>query len=206
MTMGGTARVAQPIKPDGAPALPDAVLVEQAQRDRRAFAPLYARYFDAIFRFCFYRIGDWQDAEDAAGEVFARALGDLGRFRLSERHDGFRCWLFVIARGVVANRHRHRARHPDRPLAEAADLLDTAPTPEDLALAAADHRLLADLLARLKLDERELLELRLAGLNDAEIARVLGRSHGAVRQEQWRTIQKQRALLGVGDRREAVNA
>src|SRR5437868_6656870 len=112
MTMGGTVQAAQPTMANGLLTLPDAVLVARAQQDRRDFAPLYARHFDAIFRFCFYRVGDWQDAEDAAGDVFARALGDLGRFRAGERDDGFRCWLFVIARGVVANRYRYRARHP----------------------------------------------------------------------------------------------
>ena len=39
------------------------------------------------------------------------------------------------------------------------------------------------------------LELRLAGLNDAEIARVLGRSHGAVRVAQHRALRRLRALL-----------
>jgi DNA-directed RNA polymerase specialized sigma24 family protein len=45
--------------------------------------------------------------------------------------------------------------------------------------------------------------LRLAGLNDAEIARVLGRSHGAVRVAQHRALRRLRALLdaeGEGER------
>jgi RNA polymerase sigma-70 factor (ECF subfamily) len=188
--MIGTARTAHPTTVYAPAAPADTVLVRQAQLDRRAFAPLYDRYFDASFRFCFHRVGDWQDAEDAA----------------VERDDGFRCWLFVIARRVVANRHRHRVRHPDQSLAAATDLLDAAPTPEDLALDADDHRLVATLRTRLEPDERDLLELRLAGLNDAEIAGVLGRSHGAVRQDQSRTIRKLRTLLGTGDRKEAIHA
>ena len=37
-------------------------------------------------------------------------------------------------------------------------------------------------------DQRDLLQLRLVGLNDKEIASVLNRSHDAVRKEQSRTI------------------
>ncbi len=178
------------------PVLTDAALVARAQADRRAFAPLYDRYFGPVFRFCFYRAGDWQEAEDAASDIFANVLANLARFRDDGRAEGFRCWLFTIARHVVAN--RHRARHLDEPLAAAVFVADLAPTPEESALAADDHRFVLALLAQLKPDQRDLLELRLAGLNDAEIARVLGRSHDAVRQEQSRTIKTLRSLAGNG--------
>ena len=42
-----------------------------------------------------------------------------------------------------------------------------------------------------------MLELRLAGLTDAEIARVLGRSHGAIRSIQFRAVARLRTLLGA---------
>src|SRR5688572_5481468 len=87
-------------------ALSDAVLLTRARHDRTDFAPLYDRYFGPIFRFCFYRLGDWQEAEDAAGDIFANALASLDRVRTTDLEDGFRCWLFTIARHVVANRHR----------------------------------------------------------------------------------------------------
>ncbi|HEY7033609.1 MAG TPA: hypothetical protein VH482_19890 [Thermomicrobiales bacterium] len=43
----------------------DADLVVAAQLDRRAFAPLYERYQDDLLRYCFYCLGDWDDAADA---------------------------------------------------------------------------------------------------------------------------------------------
>jgi len=177
-----------------AAALADTALVARARDDRAAFAPLYDRYFNPVFRFCFYRVGDWQEAEDAAADVFASVLASLARFQDGDRADGFRCWLFTIARNVVAN--RRRARRFDAPLDAAAFVADAAPTPEEAALTDDDHRLVRALLLRLKPDQRDLLELRLAGLNDAEIARVLGRSHDAVRKEQSRAIQTLRSLIG----------
>ena len=161
----------------------------------RALEPLYHRYFDAIFRFCFYRLGDWQDAEDAAGDVFANAIANLTRFHGDDREDAFRCWLFTIARNVISNRRRDHARHPWQSLDVASSILDGATSPEETAMAADDHRTLLALLAQLKPDQRDLLELRLVGLNDAQIARILGRSHDAVRKEQSRTISTLRSLV-----------
>lgn len=176
-------------------AVSDAVLLTRARHDRTDFAPLYDRYFGPIFRFCFYRLGDWQEAEDAAGDIFANALASLDRVRTTDLEDGFRCWLFTIARHVVANRHRERTRRPASSLDLTAELLDRTSGPEEIALAADDHRYLHALLGRLKPDQRDLLELRLSGLNDAQIARVLGRSHDAIRKEQSRTIRTLRGLV-----------
>jgi RNA polymerase sigma-70 factor (ECF subfamily) len=191
-------RVHAPAATTEAPGLPpaaDAVLVAHAQHDSRAFEPLYNRYFDSVFRFCCYRLGNWQDAEDACGDIFANALTSLGRFQPDDRADSFRCWLFTIARNVVANRRRDHARHPGAPLSGAESLPEERDSPEELAIASDAHRLLVGLLGRLRPEQRDLLELRLVGLNDAEIARVLSRSHDAVRKEQSRTINALRELV-----------
>ncbi len=66
-------------------------------------------------------------------------------------------------------------------------------SPEEHAIASDDHAYLRTLLLTLKDDQRDLLELRLSGLTDAEIARVLGRSHDAVRKSQSRALQALRA-------------
>jgi len=75
--------------------IPDDDLVVDAQRHPAAFAPLFDRYWDQVFRFCYYRLGDWQEAEDAAGQVFVSALDGLRRYRPAQREDSFRCWLFT---------------------------------------------------------------------------------------------------------------
>jgi RNA polymerase sigma-70 factor, ECF subfamily len=169
----------------------DAELVARARADRRAFAALYRRYADPVYRYCYRRLGARPAAEDATSAVFTRALASLPNYR-----DGsFRGWLFTIAHRVVAD--HYRAERPAAPLADAARLPDAAPSPEEAAVAGETGRTIRGLLAALPPDQRRLLELRLAGLTDAEIARVLGRSHGAVRTAQYRTLVRLRALLGV---------
>src|SRR3954453_19558367 len=124
--------IGQHSREDGADAQrSDTQLVRSAQTDRTAFAPLYDRYFDTVYRFCYFRLGNSQDAEDASSDVFTRALANLGRFRTDEGEDGFRCWLFAIARNIVTDYQRARTRHPSDSLDLGGEAMDTSPTPEE---------------------------------------------------------------------------
>jgi RNA polymerase sigma-70 factor (ECF subfamily) len=171
----------------------DAVLVALAKADRQAFALLYRRYVDPVYRYCLRSLGDRELAEDATSQVFTKALAALPRCR----EEAFRSWLFTIAHNVIVD--ARRARVATSPLASAETMPDRAPegSPEARALAGEDARAIRGLLAQLTPDQRQLLELRLAGLTDAEIARVLGRSHGAVRMSQHRAISRLRGIMGT---------
>ena len=186
-------------------AVSDALLVARAQRDPAAFAPLYEAYFDPVHRYCYHRLGSWEAAEDAASVVFTNALAALPRYRIGDRGDSFRAWLLAIAHNVVANRHRTDGRLPAVHLDAADGLPDAAPSPEEAALAAEAARSVRSILDRLPPEQRHILELRLAGLTDAEIGRVLGRSRGAIRTAQYRAVLRLRAMLGP-ERGEARDA
>jgi RNA polymerase sigma-70 factor, ECF subfamily len=197
---GSTAMVGAWRRPRGEELAPaaetgDAALVRAAQGgDPRAVACLYERYQDPILRFCYYRLGDWEDAGDAAQQVFVDALGALGRFH-DHAEGGFRPWLFRIAHNEVANRHRHQTRHPAVPLAFATGLSDRAPTPEASAVTADEECRLHIALSQLPNEQRAVTELRLAGLRGPEIADVLGIGHDAVRKAQSRAVARLRSLL-----------
>lgn len=180
----------------------DAVLVAAAQRDPQAFAALFARYWDVVLRYCRLRLIDRQEAEDAASQVFVDAYAGLHRFRDRGVDGSFRAWLLTIAHHEVVNRHRYRARHPARPLDDADDAPDQTPSPEQAAVAAGDIAQMVALLDRLPARPREVVQLRLAGLTDREIAAVLGISGVAVRQAQSRAVAQLRGLMGVIDTRQ----
>lgn len=168
--------------------LPDAALVAAAQADASQFSALFDRYWEAVFRYCYFRTGNWHKAEDAASRVFLNALNGIGRFRNDPHELAFRGWLFTIARNVLSNRGRDRDAHSTVPLETAVERASHEPGPEDLALASDTGRRVHELLGALAPNQRELLELRMAGLSTAEIGQVLGMTSGAVRTAQFRAM------------------
>lgn len=171
--------------------LDDASLVVRARHDRQAFAALYDAYVDPVYRYCFRRLGNREGAEDATSLVFAKALAALPHYR--DDNPSFRSWLFAIAHNVLAD--ELRSRRPDQPLPTVDDMASPSSTPEEELVRSEEHLTLRALLASLPPSEARLLELRLAGLSGAEIARLLGMTPGAVRVAHHRAVAHLRALL-----------
>ena len=169
----------------------DAELAERAAADPQAFALLYARYLDPVYRYCLRRLGSRAAAEDAASIVFTKVLAGLPRYRA----ESFRAWLFTIAHHVVVDQYREA--RPSQPLEDAFAVADAAPSPEEAAIAAEDRSTVRALLDLLTERQREVVELRLAGLTGAEIARALGRSQSDVNVTQFRAMARLRERLGV---------
>lgn len=173
----------------------DAALIAAARSDTRAFGALYERYRDDLLRYTYYCLGDWDKAADATQQTFANAMAGLPRF--VDRGDSFRPWLFRIAHNEVCTRQKRRRLRAHIPLADAGDIADAAPSPEDMVITADDHARLRVLLAHLSPERRQICELRFAGLTSRDIAHILGKSEGAVRVAQSRAVAQLRDLMGV---------
>src|SRR4051812_15620955 len=86
---------------------------------------LYDRYAESIYRFCYHRLWDRHQAEDATSTTFVRAMTSLASYR-----DGsFRGWLFGIAHHVTID--LLRARRPTELLSVAVDVASNDPLPDD---------------------------------------------------------------------------
>jgi RNA polymerase sigma-70 factor (ECF subfamily) len=171
----------------------DEALVARAKGDRAAFALLYARYLPPVLRYCQSRLRDQAEAEDAASQIFAKAMVALP----SCRDDAFRAWLFAIARNTVVDAVRRR--RPADVLDVAEGVADDDPGPEAVAVERDERRSVRALLVHLSPDQRRVVELRLAGLTGAEIAAALGMTIAAVKTHQFRAVRRLRAHLGVDD-------
>lgn len=176
---------------EAAPEDDDALLVVAARADPYAFAPLYTRYVDPVYRYCFRRLGDREAAADATSLIFTKALAGLPGYR--DGASSFRSWLFAIAHNVVVD--AARAHHPTSPLEDAAGLRTNLPSPEEQVLTHETESLIRQLLSRLSPEQRQIMELRLAGLTGPEIAVAVGRSLGAVKIAQVRAFARMRADL-----------
>ena len=169
----------------------DESLVQLALRDRQAFGLLYDRYVTPVYRYCYGRLDDREQAEDATSLVFARALAALP----AQRGPSVRSWLFAIAHNVVINMRRDAS--PDRPLDDAFELPDPGPSPDELAADAERRGSVSRALTQLPEEQRRVVELRLAGMTGPEVAAALGRSHDSVRTTQRRALARLRILLGI---------
>ena len=168
-----------------------------AQRDRAAFGPLYRRYLDRVYGYCFYLLGDHHDAEDATERTFVAALAAIEGYR----DDGatFRAWLFRIAHNQLANALRARQRQRTAPIDAVAEPMSHA-DPAGIVNRAEEARVLRHALGALADDRRQVLVLRFVdGLSAREIGAVLGRSEGAVRVLQHRALRQLAESLATGD-------
>jgi RNA polymerase sigma-70 factor (ECF subfamily) len=163
--------------------------IDAARRDPNAFAPLYATYFDPIYRYCYLRLHHRELAADAASQTFLKALAGIGGFRSGS----FKSWLYAIARNVTID--MQRASRPQLPLDYVEQAPDPAPSPEAQALDRDQQERLWRALDQLSDEQREVLELRLSGLTGKEIAGATRRSLAATKSIQFRALTRLRTVL-----------
>jgi RNA polymerase sigma-70 factor, ECF subfamily len=68
--------------------------VQKAQKNPAAFAPLYERYYEVLFRFFWNRTEDYDLSSDLTQHTFLKALRNLGSYQF--RNLPFSAWLFRI--------------------------------------------------------------------------------------------------------------
>lgn len=179
---------------DPAMVVREASEIARARHNPAAFAPLYERYVDAIYSYCLRRISDPEQAADMTAQIFTRALGAMPRY--TENSGTFRSWLFSIAHNLLVDTYRKQrdiASLDERIHIHLVD--ESTPGPERLALQADLRRALHCAMTKLTDGQREVVELRLAGLTGPEIADVLGMTIAAVKSIQFRAYTRLRELL-----------
>ncbi|MDT3425314.1 RNA polymerase sigma-70 factor (ECF subfamily) [Paenibacillus forsythiae] len=70
------------------------VIQRVQQGDSNAFEPIIHAYQQRLFAYCFYMLGNRQEAEDAVQEVFIRSYQSLHLYRFDQ---SFPAWLYKIA-------------------------------------------------------------------------------------------------------------
>jgi RNA polymerase sigma-70 factor (ECF subfamily) len=167
-------------------------LIEAAQHDPACFAQLYEDNFERVYAFIARRVHDRDQAQDLTADVFHSALKNLSRFEW--RAVPFAAWLFRIAANAIAD-HGKRAAQLE---AFVLRKIDAADPPGDADLAEVEHRArLFKLVQKLPDDQRRVVTMRFAHQKSiAEIAKDIGRSEGAIKQLQFRGLQRLRTMVG----------
>ncbi len=172
-------------------------LVRRAkQGDQQAFARLYEEHFARIYRYVALRIGDKTEAEDMAQQVFLNALQSISSFNW--RGVPFAAWLFRIAHNQVVDYLRKKTKRATVSLDES--LVSSVSNPQLMAEQRLDIEQLLLATKRLTETQREVISLRFAGeLSTDQVARIMGKSQGAIKALQHSAIVALRKALSVGN-------
>ncbi|MEV0155184.1 RNA polymerase sigma factor ShbA [Micromonospora sp. NPDC050686] len=173
-----------------------------AEGDRAATAALLTDARPRVVRYCRARLGRiggaYTTADDVAQEVCLAVLRALPGYR--EQGRPFSAFVFAIAAHKVADAQRAAVRDAtvavtDSPLEQP----DSAPGPEQQALATDLARRLSVLLDRLPDVQREIVTLRVAvGLPAEDVGAIVGMTAAAVRVAQSRALARLRTLAADG--------
>jgi RNA polymerase sigma-70 factor, ECF subfamily len=173
----------------------DDELVRLAQRDRAAFAPLYRRHLDKVFRYCLMQVGDMHQAQDLTSQTFLAALEHIETYR---GNGAFRAWLLGIARNKV--RDQYDSHRSTLPLEAALHIPSSTTSPEQLVEVRLRLAHVMRALGQLASDRSEALALRIfAGLSLAEVGAVMERSEAATKMLVHRGMSDLRARLACYD-------
>ena len=138
------------------------------------------------------------EPEDLLGEVFLQMVRDIAGF--AGDRGRFRAWAFAIAHHRLIDDRRYRARRPVEPASAEVLAESHGPYQGPEGQAVVDSRI-AGALRRLPEDQRSVVLLRVIGdLSVSDVARMLGKTPGAVKAAQRRafaTLKRQLTKLTV---------
>jgi RNA polymerase sigma factor (sigma-70 family) len=158
-------------------ALSDDRLAQRAAGgDKRAFAVIFDRYHQRLYRYCLAIVGNSEDAQDALQNTMVKVLGALPG---EERRIQLKPWLYRIANNesIELLRRRRETRRLDPELEAAGSGLA-----EEVEMRERLQRLVSDLDELPERQRGALVMRELAGLDFAEIGTALGTSGAAARQ------------------------
>lgn len=171
----------------------DGLLGQAAKGDTEAYGLVYDLLFDDLFRYISWNVASTQDAQDLTAEVFLRALKALDRFETAR--STARAWLFTIARNLVIDHHRRRARRPESPLETESEPVSN----EHLAMAVesqAASEAVRAAMEELNEEQRQVLTLKFfSGMSNAEVAEVMRKKEGAINAMQYRALHRMGKIL-----------
>jgi RNA polymerase sigma-70 factor (ECF subfamily) len=162
-------------------------IILAGQGDKEAFSVLYERYVKRIYNYIYYRTGSMHDAEDLTERVFFRAMNHIDTYH--NRGLPFTAWLYRIAHNLVANWHRDSHRRREVPLEDHSHTLRQGEYPEAAVVKNQEVQVLLEAISKLPDERQTLIILKFVEhMSNEDIARIMGRSEGAIKSLYHRTL------------------
>lgn len=168
-------------------------LVIKAQRgDPAAFEELYDRFYEPVYTYIYYRVGQRSLAEDLTSDVFERMVGKINSWRPMGKP--FVAWLYTIAGNLIRNHLKRTGR------VEMVPLSDRDPFVGESVMGQIGQKLqreqLANAINRLTEDQRQVIILRfLKGEPIGKVASIVGKSETGIKALQRRALNALRRIF-----------
>lgn len=161
------------------------LVVKASGGDREAFAALYTRYKDSLYRYAYFKLGHAEYARDAVSACIVAAYEGIYSLRNAS---AFKTWIFRIL-----------YRSCCKLIEEQRDIRHRADTEELNNLPAEEDTLspeLQEAFGILNTEDRDIVLLSvIAGYSSFEIAQMLGMKASTVRSRLKRALVKMKQFL-----------
>jgi RNA polymerase sigma-70 factor (ECF subfamily) len=178
-------------KPAGSPD-PDAAFVRAVQGgDMAAFDQLVIKHKDKLFNMVYWLLGDYQEANDCAQEIFIKVFKAIKKFRFQS---SFYTWLYRISINTCKNRLKSSAfRWKKRTISlenpksskqdnRSYEIQNGSPSPENSLEKKEQIMLIQKAVNALPQEQNRVVVLRdIQGLSYQEIADITGLNLGTVK-------------------------
>jgi RNA polymerase sigma-70 factor (ECF subfamily) len=162
-------------------------IIEHAKKDNAdALARLCQYVYSRIYTYIFYRVKHREDAEDLAGEVILKMVRAL-----KKQKGNFHAWIYKIAGNAIIDFYRSRAIRSEVSLSELHKEIpdDSAAFSEQVLT----QKILREALNKVTEEQKQVIILRfIQGYNNKEVAKIMGKSVGAVKVLQYRALKSLR--------------
>lgn len=171
----------------------DSLLERVTKHDQQALGEVHDRYFDQIYLYISYRLGDSDAAADLAGEVFLALIDALRKGKPPKT--SLSGWLYAVARNLTADHIKKQVKTV--PLLD--DLVADSPSLTDQAHLAQLAPTLQRAVRELTEEQQQVIALRFGqGFNLAETASFMDKSVGAIKALQHRALASLAKIMPAG--------
>ncbi len=169
------------------------LVIQAVKGNTDAFGELYTLFAEKIYRYVFYQINSKTATEDITGEVFIKAWGAIKSCKGREK--SFSSWLYRIAHNQIVDEIRKRQRRPSLELEDIESLSDPKNSVEECL----EQQELLRVIDRLPSNQGRVIILKfIEGLDNGEIALIMGKREGTIRVLQMRALAKLKKELSTG--------
>ncbi len=181
----------------------DEDLMRRTQEDdKSAFSLIYERYSGSVLSYLYRMLGNVEDVESIAQEVFLRAYRFRATYRYPQR---LSTWLFTITRNLAINQARRKKRSPVRNITELnLEGVDISGDPYQVAARATDDVEKQEEIARvlkaldgLPTDQKEVIVLGVfQDMSYGEMEEITGTKAVTLRSRMFHGLKRLAKTLG----------